>query len=293
MNRFLAKCVVFLFPVLLVLGGVELYARHLPNSYKQKEQWMQQHAGEVETLILGNSHGLFGIRPELFPKKTYNLCNVSQTFEYDEYLLKRYLHACKSLKDIILIVDNSNLFDSPLEQTESFRCTYYRLYMGYPKHRLWSKYGLELLHTKALIEKLQRGGDSCEVTGWNSSYTKDSRLPENLSYTTAISTATKHQCKDWRDATENEATLNRIVALCKSRHIRLVLVQAPVTRAYYSQISKKQLAFINHCAKSNGIVCVDYSLDSHFSDDDFFDVDHLADQGATKWSKLLAERFFD
>lgn len=88
------------------------------------------------------------------PCKTYNLCQVSQIFEYDEYLLKRYAPKLKKLREVILIADNSNLFDAPLEQTEWFRCIYYRLYMDYPKHSLWSKYGFELSNVQAALREI-------------------------------------------------------------------------------------------------------------------------------------------
>ena len=66
MRKFCLRTVCFLIPVALLLMGLEVYVRSLPNSYKQKYQWMEQHADEVEVLLLGNSHGLFGLRPEVF-----------------------------------------------------------------------------------------------------------------------------------------------------------------------------------------------------------------------------------
>ena len=141
---------------------------------------MQHHAQEVEILILGNSHGLYGLRPDVFKRKAYNLCNVSQIFEYDEYLLKRYLPKCKSLTDVVLVVDNSNLFDMPLENTEEFRCIYYRLYMDYPKHSRWSKYGFELSNIQALKEKIQHRNDTCSDLGWNGNYTLERKSLANV-----------------------------------------------------------------------------------------------------------------
>ena len=113
MRRFCLRSALFLTPLIVILGTLEFYVRSLPSSYCQKELWMEEHADEIEVLLLGNSHGLFGLRPEAFPKKTYNLCNVSQIFEYDEFLLRRFLPKCSHLTDVFLIVDNSNLFDPP------------------------------------------------------------------------------------------------------------------------------------------------------------------------------------
>ena len=121
MKRFILKSILFLIPIAGILLTMEVYMRSLPNSYSQKNEWMKSHASEVEVLVLGNSHGLFGIRPDLLGKKAYNLCQVSQTFEYDEYLLRHFEPQLKSLTDVLLIADNSNLFDLPLEKSEWFR----------------------------------------------------------------------------------------------------------------------------------------------------------------------------
>lgn len=287
MKKFLVRCLLFLLPVVSVLAAVEWYARHLPNSYRQKAEWMDAHAAEVEVLILGNSHGLFGLRPDCLPRMAYNLCQVSQTLEYDEYLLKRYAPACTSLTDVVLVVDYSGFFDLPLEQTESFRCTYYRLYMDYPKHPLWSSYGFELSDVAALKEKVLQQGTLCDATGWNPAYTVDRRKSDYLSDSEVRSAVERHRCKDWQAAEENRFTLQRIAAYCRDRHLRLLLVQAPVSKAYFQRLDKRQLAFLRRSCSIPGVSVADYSADPCFTDNDFFDADHLTDEGAAKWSHLL------
>lgn len=279
-------------PVLLILVSMELFVRHLPNSYRQKEMWMQSHAEDLEILILGNSHGLFGLCPKVFPKKAYNLCNVSQIFEYDEYLLRRYISRCRNLTDVLLIVDNSNVFDVPLEQGESFRCTYYLLYMDYPKHSRWSRYGLELFHIQAFKEKLLRGGDQCDSLGWKDSYSVEKRDTADLSDDAAEKAVEHHRCKDWHVAEENLRTLMRIQDLCMENHVRLILVQAPVTPAYSSRISQDQLTFVSKCHKIGGVLSVDDSHNADFNLDDFYDADHLTDEGALKWSRMISDRLW-
>lgn len=288
MRKFCLRTVCFLIPVALLLMGLEVYVRSLPNSYKQKYQWMEQHADEVEVLLLGNSHGLFGLRPEVFLRKTYNLCNVSQIFEYDEFLLRHFLPKCPRLTDVFLIVDNSNLFDPPLELTEDFRCAYYRIYMHYPKHSFFSKYGFELSHVEAFKEKLIKGGDTCDSLGWNPDYTKAARIPSNVSPASARMAAEHHRCKDWAYAEANREALLRICDLCRQYNVRLILLQAPVTHAYYERVDQHQRNFLRRCCSMAGMECADYTQDPHFSDDDFFDADHLTDVGALKWSTMIA-----
>ena len=293
MRRFVVRCCLFLIPVIVALVAGELYMRHLPNSYAQKDRWMKEHGSKVEVLILGNSHGLFGIRPDCFPKKTYNLCQVSQVFEYDEYLLERYASQYKSLTDVFLIADNSNIFDSPLEQTEWFRCIYYRLYMDYPKHSLWSKYGFEFSNIDAVKEKWLNHRMDCDSLGWNRGYTKEQRSPDYLSPLSVDIALERHLCKDWTWAEKNREVLIRIADWCREHGLRLILLQAPVSKAYYSGIERKQLDFIEYCCSLPDVIVADYSQDERFGDDDFFDPDHLTVDGARKGSEIISDRFFN
>jgi hypothetical protein len=43
------------------------------------------------------------------------------------------------------------------------------------------------------------------------------------------------------------------------------------------------------CCQSFGAVAADFSADSRFTDDDFFDSDHLADGGARKFSAIFSD----
>lgn len=290
MKKFILRCGLFLLPMVVLLAGAELLLRSLPNSYRQKEQWMQQNAGRVEVLLLGNSHGLFGLRPDAFGTAAYNLCNVSQTFEYDEWLLQRFLPDAARLKTVVLVADNSNFFDPPLEQTEWFRCIYYRLYMHYPKHSLLSRYGFELASLSAAREKLMRGGDdSCDSLGWNSSYVAETRNPADLTDAAAARSVERHRCRDWQTAAANASTLQRIARLCRRHGVQLVLVQAPVARAYINKVDRRQLDFVRRTCRATGALVVDASADARFSEADFYDADHLNTDGAAKWSRVVAD----
>ena len=288
MKQFLVRCLSFSLPVLAFLVLLEGYARQIPNSYRQKKEWMDSHAHEVEVLLLGNSHGLFGLKPDCFLQKAYNLCQVSQTLEYDEYLLKHYAPACSSLKDVVLVVDNSGFFDLPLEQTESYRCIYYRLYMDYPKHSLWSSYGFELSDMSAMKKKLTLGGTQCDSLGWNPEYTLDRRQDDYLSDAEVNTAVSRHRCKDWQVAGQNRQTLLRIAQYCRLQGFRLWLLQAPVSQAYFHKLDTRELRYLRESCNIPGVSTVDFSADSRFHDNDFFDVDHLADVGAAKWSKIVS-----
>ena len=131
MKKFLVRTAAFILPVLLILVLAEGYVRSIPCSYQYKDLWLEAHGEKVSTLILGNSHAFFDLRPSAFADSTFNLSNVSQRLEHDAFLLKHYAKVCPHLRQVILVADNSNLFDPPMEDDEPGRVTYYQLYMHY------------------------------------------------------------------------------------------------------------------------------------------------------------------
>lgn len=298
MRRFIVRCILFLLPVVFILGCMEFLIRQVPNTYRQKYQWMSQHGQDVHTLILGNSHGLFGIKPDLLRVPAYNLCNVSQVFEYDDWLLRHFAPSCKNLRTVVLIVDNSNLFDPPLEESESFRCTYYRLYMDYPKHSLFSKYGFELSQMAATMEKvkcwLNGESDMCDSLGWNRNYRVDARDSLNLTDEVARMAAKRHNAPGMKYAKSNREALFRVAEFCQDNHLRLILMQTPVKVAYSQAVQAPYKSFLQQtlqdCRNKYGAEIADYSADVRFTDEDFYDADHLSNVGAEKFTRIIANK---
>ena len=97
MKKFLIRSLVFLLPALIVLVLAEAYVRSIPCSYQYKDQWIEAHGDKVSTLILGNSHAFFDLRPSDFADRTFNLSNVSQRLEHDYFLLQHYAQSCPHL----------------------------------------------------------------------------------------------------------------------------------------------------------------------------------------------------
>ena len=296
MKKFLLKTLAFFFPVLLVLAGAEAYVRTLPNTYKYKEAWMWRNAHAVQTLLLGNSHGYFACVPSLMGDSVFNLCNVSQRLEHDYFLLRRYENLYEKLNTLVLLIDNSCLFDAPMEADEPARVTYYQLYMGFPKHSRWSRYGFELSSITAFLNKLgQRWGADgleCDSLGFGTSYRVEERdpvcfEPEHI---------TVHHFVDWPTTRQNISYADSIACWCQARNVRLVLLMTPVSVYYKEKAEPWQLDFVrtfaDSCRQAYGCRVLDYSDDARFVDEDFFDSDHLDDQGAKKFSKILGADLF-
>ena len=135
MKRFIKYSILFAAIIAVLLGCCELMVRNSPNTYTLKKNWMISHSGGVKTLITGNSHSYYGIKPDAMGDSVFNIANVSQGHECDYFLLTRFEPQLSNLKNLIVIVDESNIFDPPFEDAkEWFRAIYYKIYYGYDKH---------------------------------------------------------------------------------------------------------------------------------------------------------------
>ena len=108
MTHFIKKIVLYLLPIALLAIGLEIYVESIPNSYTYKRQYMEQHASEIQTLVLGSSYAYDGIDTEYLPH-AFNLANSSQCFEDDYRLLAKYLSMMDSLQKVILPLSYSSL----------------------------------------------------------------------------------------------------------------------------------------------------------------------------------------
>lgn len=295
MRIFLRRISLFLLPLLLLAAAAECYVRSLPNSYRMKREMMLRMQDSVEVMVLGNSHAYSGIRPELLPGCAVNLANVSQTLDIDLLLLEHYAPLCPRLHDVILPLDNSNLFDVPMQQTDEwFRCGYYRRYMhlgAYHRPRYW----LELFHFQSARGKIQKWRSQqhpdCTALGWDTDNSLGAKNLEEWNTAQVARVIQRHMCRDWQQASANRATLLRIVRYCREHRLRLLLVGTPVYPAYAACIPVAQRRFVDatrRAARQAGAVVLDHESDLPLTDDDYFDPDHLTHEGAARFTLRLS-----
>ena len=91
---------------------------------------------------------------------------------------------------------------------------------------------------------------------------------------------------------ENVKILDDYLTLCEENNVRPIIFTAPMTYGYMKYFSKKKLDEL-HCVIADALrkhsvaIFLDGWKLQGFSDDDFFDVDHMNIQGAAKFSMIL------
>ena len=291
--------VLFLAPLIVAIVVCECLLRSFPNSYKLKYERVCQLGDSVETLILGASHTYMGLNPLYFNERAFNLAHISQTYDYDYKLLEKFaprLHP----KTVITAVDNGILFDPPLETSEGwYLCTSYQLYMDCGDYSVLSKYNYEITSATNTFKKIEKhwNGEEveCDRSGWCITYKASLRDTAECSYDYSMRRIVKHTCKNWDYYKHNQQALFQLCDYCRQHDIRLILLITPTIPYYYQQIPPQQkeaiLETLGYCHKYYGAEIGDYLEDKRFSDDDFYDCDHLSDIGAKKFSQMIAADF--
>lgn len=282
--------------VLLTVG--EVLCRLYPNPYSYKNEWLNCHSAEVETLILGSSVNYYGINPQLIDGCSFNLAGVSQNFEYDYRLLRRYFAQPDSLKRILLSVGYATYTDPPLESTRDWMFAQgYRIYMGIDRNPLLSRYGFEIANFNGYAGKLRNmltGENSiiCDTLGHGTAMSLKNKSPRWIEDVNV--TVVRHTAPDFSNVSYNIAYLDSILDWAAARDIEVVLLSPPKHQLYRDlmPVAQKSLTtrITDSIATSRSLKWIDMTDSPDFDDDDFYDGDHLtSDHGADRYTLRLRD----
>ena len=296
MKRFLKYVLMFSAIVIATLVVGEITVRHRPNPYSTKDHYIREHGKDIETLILGSSHTFFGIVADSVGCETMNLANISQNYEYDWRVLKRYYRYMPNLSRVIIPISYFSFFDPPFEESDNERWyeIYYKLYNGIDKYSTISKYNLEISNFHVFQGKLsglisgKRHG-LCSPQGFGLDYSHDTVDPEWQKHSEEH--AGWHTAPDDRHTSYNIAYLDSLLSFCFTNNITPILISTPTWKDYRSHLDCRQAPrtrkITDSIATRHNLKYFDYSDDSRFNEDDFYDADHLCDKGANKFTRLL------
>ena len=295
MKRFVGHIVLFSVLVLAFFAAGEAYVERMPNPSRDKHQWMERHAGEVTTLILGNSHTFYGIRPDSLPECAFSLAQVSQTYRYDDYLLHNY--DMPWLKRVVIPFSYMSLWeDFESQEDKWFNAIRYCLYMDCDIHSRLSRYGWECRAIPSFKEKLkglmQPPQLSWDSLGWGTNYVGHrfeqwdngrQRVDENTYQDTAV-------------VALNMGYLTRMLTWCREQSVCVVLVEPPVSATYHAcknafQDSVNKMCINDILRRFPEVRYLDLEQDSRFVADDFYDADHLNVKGAEKLTAIIRTAF--
>jgi hypothetical protein len=302
MKKFILYIFLYLLPILVSAILLEIFLRQIPNDYSYKKNYLDTHAGKIETLVLGSSHTYYGIDPVYFSENTFNEAHISQSLDYDYAILQRYDEKLVNLKTVIIPVSYFTLWGKLKNGSESWRIKNYILYYGIIHDNDSLKFYFEILSNsfKTNVGRIKwhlHGGNNVTSSelGWGQSY--NSSKAKNLEETgkTAANRHTKDNIFSHKNQmlfANNGSYLDSIIQICQKHHAKVILFTPPAYKTYREHLNEEQLnAMIvtaNEIANNHSnSIYINLMEDSTFIATDYFDADHLSEIGAKKLSLKL------
>lgn len=300
MNRFIKLSTFFCLPILLFIILFEFSVRHIPTSYKQKTEWMETHLSQTEIIVLGSSHGYYGINPAFLLKPSVNLANVSQTLKYDMLLLNQYINRCPKLQYIILPISYFSFFEELEHTNEWWRIISYQLYMRCNEYPHTLKYNFEIAYPDVARKKFldyylkKKDLRTCTDKGFGTAYSLNKK---SKNWDNGMQRAYNNTYENKSDTLNNKNYLNTILQECASREIKLILITTPTWHTFYKNLNEEQQEMTNRFIKEilntdRNVIYLNYLTDKRFTEDDFYDADHLSDMGAEKFTRILQDTLY-
>ncbi|WP_053975778.1 hypothetical protein [Mangrovimonas xylaniphaga] len=296
MKSFVKLFLFFIFPLLLGGIGLELLLRQIPNDYQIKGKYLRKHASSVETLVLGSSHSMYGINPEYLDASAYNASFVSQTTDLDLAILEKFMPELSNLKTVIVRLSYATLFETLSETSANWRLKDYIIYFDLnTKSTVLRHSELFSLKLKTNLDRLWDYyvlGNSeiqCYSLGWADNSFLQSPMDLDLA---SLRAAQRHTISNDDQYVDNVEAFERMAKLCQDNNINLILVTLPGYLSYRDNLDplqlQKMLDFASQIESNyKNTKYYNFLSDPDFSENDFFDGDHLNAQGAKKITDKL------
>jgi hypothetical protein len=286
-----------------VYGGIEVLLRHIPNDYWYKNKWLTEHANQIKILSLGGSDGYFGINPLYFDMKSFNVAHPSQSLNYNLFILNKFLPECDSLKFIIMPISYLTFFYSLENSPEIWRVKNYIIYYKFNNHDFDPKFNFAFYDDNFFssikrIDNYYRKHKTeiyCNELGFGLNFLHENKIKEwenNGKKEVLRQTLFSHLAFYEQSYNENLNYLRQIIEKSKKHNVKVILLINPTWHTYYEELNNNILNLIfTSCQKlseqNKNVYYINLLYDKRFSDNDFFDVNHLDEFGAKKLTKIL------
>lgn len=292
---------------------MDIWLRNQNTIYKEKYQQVLKVKDSVEVLILGNSHANYGVDPDSFSLYAFNLANVNQSLYFDKRVTLSILDKLSKLKYVFISIDYHSLYFS--DQGLRNIWAYYGNGVKYKDEGYFladlspflfgytPKFAVSMLK-KSIYNKIIYGKDmkidfdvenGIDVSkAMKKGFICFDNVNENIfndSFYEARARAFNNVVHDSAETDEIIADLEDFIRILKDHNIIPVLYTTPTFREYNRYLDQwivdnNRMNIQKLCLKYN-VQHLDYMNSKHFEKFDFNSCDHLNQEGARKFGKIL------
>lgn len=288
MKKIILRISIFLIPLIILGGGLELSLRSIPNDYIIKNESLKEHSNNIQVLFLGSSHAYRGINPEYISFPSYNAAYISQSIDLDYEIIMKYKNEFSNIKYIVLPISYFTLFGNLSNGKESWREKNYCIYYDICSSKdIKNHFEILSSNLKTNIEKFsiyyinKKSIITTDINGYGV-FKGTSDLNES-----GKEAAKRHTKENFSLYETNLSLLNKIINYSENKKIDLILYTPPAYIAYRDNLKKKQLdltiSTIEHLArKESNVFYLNFLESNDFTSKDFYNADHLNEVGAKK-----------
>ncbi len=253
----------------------------------------------IRTLILGSSHTANGVAAAGFPEPAYNLAFGAQDLWYDCHILQSAIEKLPNLKRVIFGISVFSFRHSICDNDGLLwrQSLYYHTWKIPARTDETHPLRYSLLTLVNASDSVQRVNDKAHfadepLRGW------EPRIRSGGEPGVGWEHVIGRHCRSGDErADENLLLLLSAVRGCLSRGVECVLVSTPKHANYQSHLPtwylKETQDRVRTIVEQTGVPYADYSSNRSFTDDDFYDPDHLNQQGALKFTQMLLQDLHD
>jgi hypothetical protein len=295
LGRFFARALLVLAPALVLALLLEARLSRVPNMYSSKRDNLRLRASRVELVIVGSSHALMGVRPDLLGVEAFNLAFPSNDLRADTDLAETAAARCPELRTVLFEVSDFSFEYALRPAPEGWRRFFLHRYFGLPYEEPLDALDPSSFSTIALYGKgaslafVRTGFRPTDRTDPFGFYEADRVDPA----ADAPSALARHDAIS--DPSRIEGNVSRLVTTLRAlaaRKVRAILVTTPLHHAYREGIPRartaRMAAAVRRVEEEASVDYWDFSADPRFGESDFADADHLDREGADRLSGLLA-----
>ncbi|QXP69643.1 hypothetical protein H0I29_13600 [Polaribacter sp. R2A056_3_33] len=292
MRNFLLK----LIALLLFLGIIFIILEYLvfqknSNPFSYKYNLFQEE--NVEVVVAGNSHLLFGVKADSLSFKTINIANKGRELETDVDILMKYLDHIESLKAVIIPVSFYSLFTELNNFSKDHikqKRLYYRFYklenynQGIYKNSLLINEPYKELIDNSFLNPFTKKSYFSKL-GWranNVSFEADSQIKSKINN---LEQSIHHK----KVISKNINRLQDLIDFCSDKEIQLFVVLPPYSEYFYSLTKSKYTGIIKGILKDNfkDLTIIESNMFMPTDLDFYENSDHLNAKGATLYTKKI------
>jgi hypothetical protein len=311
-QKVLGKLVLLVIPLLLLLVYSEYRLSFLNSVYYLKRVGLEQQVEQVKVLVMGSSNTAYGVAPEMFSHRGYNLAFMGNGMFSDASLVEKYSEKMPQLK---LVVLTANYFTMGLDYStfsQLWRQFFIRQNFNVsvsPSAGILDDLGfwlqprnfsrIALYGDQALGKTLDKHSKPVDIittpSGW---FDGGNASGGEATIKIGIGGAAAHNgSADVENYKRNISFWEPLVESLQRKNIDAVIVLLPTDASYHGNLDKVKVSLMNQSlrefATRYNIRFVDYSEDPRFSLSDFTVImpDHLNALGAKKISNILDQDF--